>query len=83
MQTDPKIPQHLQGTKIGNFDYSFTQMQCLNAIAYWPYQKFNRAELDYLLKQFTSETDADNASYTYGQNDIYSYILEVLSEKDN
>lgn len=63
--------------------YSFTKLQILNAIAHWDLEPFTLEELNFLLKYFNPSDYLDNCSYEYGENDIQSYILEVLSEIDN
>ena len=55
----------------------FTRSQILNAIKNWKHEPFTPKELTFLNKSFTKE------SYTYGENDIESLILETLSELDN
>jgi hypothetical protein len=61
--------------------YSFTTLQILQAIAYWPHEPFTLKELDFLLKHFLNkDLTLDNGSYEYGENDIESFILEILSE---
>lgn len=62
-------------------EFSFTAMQLINAIAFWKLEPLTSQEITYLLQRFAP--DADNASFTYGQDDIESYILECLSDMDN
>ena len=60
-------------------NYSFTVLEILHAIATWNKEPFTLWELNFLLKYFCGEF-TDNASYQYGQDDIESFILEILSE---
>lgn len=62
-------------------DYEFTQLEALTKIANWKLEPFTLGELNFLLKHFTYEDHTnDNSSYSYGENDIESFILEILSE---
>lgn len=64
-------------------DYHFTQTEILNKIGNWELEPFTLAELTYLLKQFTfTDYQKDNPTFTFGENDIESLILETLSEMD-
>ena len=63
--------------------FTFTTLQVLQAIAYWPHEPFSPKELYFLLHYFLNkELTLDNGSYEYGENDIESFILETLSEMD-
>lgn len=63
--------------------FTFTTLQVLQAIAYWPHEPFSLKELNFLLHYFLNkELTLDNGSYEYGENDIESFILETLSEMD-
>lgn len=65
-------------------DYSFTQTEILTVIANWKLEPFTLDELNFLLKRFTfKDYPQDNASISYGENDIESLILDALSEIDN
>ena len=62
-------------------DPSFTQLEILTAIANWKHEPFTLPELNFLLKEFTfTDYINDNPSFEYGEDDIESYILEILSE---
>lgn len=63
-------------------DYNFTTLEILTTIANWPLEPFTLEELDLLLKHFLPEDNYinDNPSYTYGENDIQSFILHILTD---
>lgn len=64
-------------------NHSFTQMQCLHAIANWDKEPFTPLQLSSLLLHFTAD-GRSNDSYEYGESDIQSFILHTLSElQDN
>lgn len=61
--------------------FKFTTLQVLQAVAYWPHQPFTKRELNLLLRYFLNkDLTLDNGSYEYGENNINSFILEILSE---
>ena len=61
-------------------EYKFTKLQILFAIANWELEPFTLEELNFLLKYFCTDT---TNTYTYGENDIVSFILDILSEIAN
>lgn len=64
-------------------DYQFTQTEILNKIGNWELEPFTLPELNFLLKRFTfTDHQSDNPSFTFGENDIESFILETLSEME-
>ena len=61
---------------------SFTKLQILRAIANWQHEPFTLEELNFLLQYLFPDEDCSNCSYNYGEDDIESFILEILSEID-
>lgn len=75
MQTFPKtLKLNLMPLLPG--DTTFTKEQLLNRINTWTLEPFTLPEITYL-KDSISKHPGD---YQYGQNDIDSLILEILSE---
>ena len=60
--------------------YTFTKLQILMAIATWQLEPFTLEELNFLLQYLFPDEDYSNCSYEYGEDDIESFILEILSE---
>ena len=62
-------------------DFGFTLTEIITKIAHWELEPLTLEEQSALLKHFTStDYPKDNPSFTFGENDIESLILETLSE---
>ena len=60
--------------------YNFTLTAIITKIANWELEPFTLEEQTALLKHFTSTNyPNDNPSFTFGEDDIESFILETLS----
>ena len=67
-------------------DTTFTSTQILFAIATWTLEPLTLKELNYLIRALFYEDDLDDQlhpileTWTYGENDIESLILHIISD---
>lgn len=62
--------------------FTFSTIAILTAIAHWDNEPFTQGQLKFLMQHFLPKDDknAAHASYSYGLDDIQSFILETLDE---